>query len=328
MSGVKLTNVKKAFGGHAVIKDVSLEVPKGDFGVFVGPSGCGKSTLLRMIAGLEETSGGKIEIGGRDVTAVEPAQRGTRNVLEEANAQPSVRRVVVTSSCAAIYGDNADLEGTPGGVFTEEVWNTSSSLDHQPYAFSKTLAEREAWAIAEAQDRWDLVVVNPAFVLGPGVRADATSESFSLMRQLGDGTFAMGMPAMGMGIVDVRDVAEAHLRAGTRPEAHGRNIVVGHDSDLADVAAILREHFGERFAFPRRTLPKWLVWLAGPMTNPLLTRKVVSRNIGLPWKSDNGKVVRELGLTYRPLATTVIEMFQQQAEAGLVPPRGEERAAA
>ena len=178
------------------------------------------------------------------------------------------------------------------------------------------------------QDRWDLVVVNPAFVLGPGVRADATSESFSLMRQLGDGTFAMGMPAMGMGIVDVRDVAEAHLRAGTRPEAHGRNIVVGHDSDLADVAAILREHFGERFAFPRRTLPKWLVWLAGPMTNPLLTRKVVSRNIGLPWKSDNGKAVRELGLTYRPLATTVIEMFQQQAEAGLVPPRGEERAAA
>ena len=254
--------------------------------------------------------------------------QGTRNVLEEANAQPSVRRVVVTSSCAAIYGDNADLEGTPGGVFTEEVWNTSSSLDHQPYAFSKTLAEREAWAIAEAQDRWDLVVVNPAFVLGPGVRADATSESFSLMRQLGDGTFAMGMPAMGMGIVDVRDVAEAHLRAGTRPEAHGRNIVVGHDSDLADVAAILREHFGERFAFPRRTLPKWLVWLAGPMTNPLLTRKVVSRNIGLPWKSDNGKAVRELSLTYRPLATTVIEMFQQQAEAGLVPPRGEERAAA
>ncbi len=65
---------------------------------------------------------------------VDPAQLGTRNVLEEANRTPTVRRVVVTSSCAAIYGDNADLRKTKQGKFTEDDWNTSSSLDHQPYS--------------------------------------------------------------------------------------------------------------------------------------------------------------------------------------------------
>ncbi len=87
---------------------------------------------------------------------VEPAQLGTRNVLQQANQTLSVRRVVVTSSCAAIYGDNCDMLLAQGPMFTEQDWNTTSSLTHQPYSYSKTLAEREAWNIAEAQDRWYL----------------------------------------------------------------------------------------------------------------------------------------------------------------------------
>ena len=68
MNGVKFTRVEKSFGSAEVIRDVSMEIDRGDFAVFVGPSGCGKSTLLRMIAGLEETTAGRIEIEGRDVT--------------------------------------------------------------------------------------------------------------------------------------------------------------------------------------------------------------------------------------------------------------------
>lgn len=247
---------------------------------------------------------------------IEPAQLGTRNVLEEANRTPTVKRVVLTSSCAAIYGDNADLARTPNGVFTEEVWNTSSSVDHQPYSYSKTLAEREAWEIAKKQERWDLVVMNPCLVMGPGVSADATSESFDIIRQFGDGRLASGVPRLGMGIVDVRDLAEAHYRAGFTPGANGRNIIAGHDSDLAEVGEILRKKYGKAYPIPTRTLPKWLVWLVGPMTNGTLTRKVVSLNIGLPWKGDNTKGVRELGLTYRPLEETVVDMFQQLADTG------------
>lgn len=247
---------------------------------------------------------------------IDPARLGTRNVLEQASRTATVKRVVLTSSCAAIYGDNADLASTPRGVFDEEVWNGSSSVEHQPYSYSKTLAEREAWELVDKGPRWDLVVVNPSLVLGPGLGADPTSESFTIVRQIGDGTFKRGAPRMGIGVVDVRDLAEAHYRAGFTPEAAGRYVVSGHDSDLAEIAGVLRERFGDRYPIPRGVLPKWLVWLVGPMTNKTLTRRMISRNIDLPFKADNGKGVRELGLTYRPLETTLVDMFEQMAEAG------------
>ena len=247
---------------------------------------------------------------------IEPAKLGTRNVLEQANRMPSVKRVVVTSSCAAIYGDNADLAKTPDGVFTEETWNTSSSVEHQPYSYSKTLAEREAWEIAGKQDRWDLVTINPSLVMGPGINPHGTSESFNMMKQYGDGTLKSGVPSWGFGIVDVRDLAEAHYRAGFAPEAEGRYIVSGHNSDLADLAAPLRDRFGSAYPFPTRTMPRWMVWLVGPMVNKAMTRKAVSLNVGLPWKADSSKSERELGVTYRPLDETVVDFFQQMVDSG------------
>ena len=82
MSSVELKRVKKSFGKVDVIHGVDLEIYKGEFVVFVGPSGCGKSTLLRLIAGLEETTSGTIHIGGRDVTHVEPSERGIAMVFQ------------------------------------------------------------------------------------------------------------------------------------------------------------------------------------------------------------------------------------------------------
>ncbi|MCA8953180.1 MAG: NAD-dependent epimerase/dehydratase family protein [Planctomycetes bacterium] len=252
---------------------------------------------------------------------IEPAQLGTRNVLEQANGVASVRRVVLTSSCAAIYSDNSNLAETPNGVFTEEIWNTSSSVDHQPYSYSKTLAEREAWRIADAQERWDLVTVNPSIVLGPSKNPRASSESFNMVKQFGDGTLKTGVPRMGFGFVDVRDVAEVHYRAGFTPAASGRYLVSGHDSDLAEIGVILRASFGDRFPFPPRILPKWLLWLVGPMFNKWLTRKIVSRNVDLPWRGDHGKAKRDLGIEFRPLKESVVEFFQQMIDIGAVKAR-------
>ncbi|WP_404425999.1 ABC transporter ATP-binding protein [Thalassospira australica] len=82
MSGVTLSNIKKAFGPIEVIHDVNISIKQGEFVVFVGPSGCGKSTLLRMIAGLEETTGGVIDIEGQDVTHLEAAKRGVSMVFQ------------------------------------------------------------------------------------------------------------------------------------------------------------------------------------------------------------------------------------------------------
>lgn len=249
---------------------------------------------------------------------VDPALLGTRNVLDSVNRTPTVTRVVLTSSGAAMYGDNADLASCAGGPLTEGAWNTSSSLAHNPYAYSKTVAEKEAWAIVKKQSRWDLVTINPSFVLGPGIDPHATSESFAVIRQMGDGRMKAGIPDIGVGVVDVRDVAEAHVRAAFEPKAQGRYIVSGHDSTLLLVARALLPRF-EAYPLPRRVLPKWLVWAVGPLADKNTTRRFVSRNVGWPWRADHGKSVRDLGMTYMPLEQTVQNMFQQMIESGQLP---------
>ena len=262
------------------------------------------------------------EISDPQKELVDPALLGTRNVLNQADRTPSVKRVVLTSSCAAIYGDNADLQDTPDGVFTEAIWNTSSSLAHNAYAYSKTVAEQEAWRIVEAQSRWDLVVLNPSLVIGPGINPHATSESFTIVRQMGDGTLKTGAPRWGMGVVDVRDLADAHFRAGFTPEARGRYIISGHNSDLFELAQALLPAYGDAYPLPRRALPKWLLWLVGPMVNKMMTRKMVARNVGLPWRADNSKGIRELGGSYRPMEESMTDFFQQLVEAGQVKKTG------
>ena len=82
MSGVRLSNVRKAFGKSVVLEDINLEIADGELLVVVGPSGCGKSTLLRIIAGLEDVSGGEISIGGSVVNDVAPARRGVAMVFQ------------------------------------------------------------------------------------------------------------------------------------------------------------------------------------------------------------------------------------------------------
>jgi lactose/L-arabinose transport system ATP-binding protein len=82
MAGLSLNNVVKRYGSFEIIHGASLEVADGEFVVFVGPSGCGKSTLLRMIAGLEDISGGEIQIDGRTVNDIEPADRGIAMVFQ------------------------------------------------------------------------------------------------------------------------------------------------------------------------------------------------------------------------------------------------------
>ncbi len=82
MADVKLTGVSKAYGATQILSQVDLHIRDGEFIVFVGPSGCGKSTLLRMIAGLEDISGGELSIGERVVNDVPPAERGIAMVFQ------------------------------------------------------------------------------------------------------------------------------------------------------------------------------------------------------------------------------------------------------
>ena len=82
MAEVSLRDVRKSYAGTAVIHGVSCEITDGELIVVVGPSGCGKSTLLRMVAGLEEITGGEIAIGGRVVNNVAPKERNIAMVFQ------------------------------------------------------------------------------------------------------------------------------------------------------------------------------------------------------------------------------------------------------
>jgi nucleoside-diphosphate-sugar epimerase len=247
---------------------------------------------------------------------VRPALEGTRNVLDSVNRTPSVKRVVLTSSVVAIYGDNRDMRDVPGGVFTDEHWNTTSSVDHQPYSYSKTVAEQEAWRYQKAQDRWDMVTIHPGLVLGPALTSASDSASLSTMKQFTDGTLLTGAPALTMGVVDVRDVAAAHLAAGFTPEAHGRYIVNADSLTLLQIGKILRRKYGQLYPFPRTTAPKVVVWAIAPVAG--LTRKFVETNVGYPLAFDNSRSRDELGLTYRPVDKTITEHFQQMIDDGVV----------
>jgi multiple sugar transport system ATP-binding protein len=94
MAEIIIDDVRKSFGSTVAVAGVSLEIPDGAFVILVGPSGCGKTTLLRMLAGLEEVSGGRISIGGRDVTQVHPRDRDIAMVFQSYALYPhmSVRQ--------------------------------------------------------------------------------------------------------------------------------------------------------------------------------------------------------------------------------------------
>jgi multiple sugar transport system ATP-binding protein len=82
MATVTLENVRKSYGGHEVIHGIDLSIADGEFVTLVGPSGCGKSTLLRMIAGLEEITGGAVLVDGRVVNNVPPKRRDMAMVFQ------------------------------------------------------------------------------------------------------------------------------------------------------------------------------------------------------------------------------------------------------
>mmetsp|Transcript_19323 Transcript_19323/g.24935 ORF Transcript_19323/g.24935 Transcript_19323/m.24935 type:complete len:356 (+) Transcript_19323:81-1148(+) len=246
-----------------------------------------------------------------------PAVKGTTNVLNSVSKTPTVKRVVVTSSCFALLTDAADCKKAPNGVITEEIWNTTASRTYNSYAYSKVLAEKEAWKIADAQSQYKLVVVNPGWVMGPGLKVHETSESYQIIKMVGDGSFKTGAPDMGSFIVDVRDVAKAHLAAAYEENAEGRYICVGHNTSLFAFTQTLIPKYGAEYPLPTSMAPWLLLWLIGPAIG--MPRKTVWRGCGHKPNLDNSKSIKDLKMTYRPMEETFPEMFQQMIDGGMIP---------
>lgn len=250
---------------------------------------------------------------------IKPAIEGTRNVLESVNKTPTVTKVVVTSSAASVYGDAAEASQVANGIFNEDHWNNSSSATHQPYSYSKVAAEREAWKMHDAQKHWQLATINPTFVLGPSLTKRVDSTSIQTVIQLADGTYKTGAPELYFGIVDVRDVALAHVNAALLPEAKGRYLANSGTASFLELAKILQKSHPEGFKFPKSNAPKFLMMIMGPLFG--VSRKFVKLNVGYKIGFDNSRSKAELNMEFRPIEKTLNEQFDQLLEDGLIKAR-------
>ena len=143
MAGLSIRNARKSFGDVNVLNDISIDAAPGDFVVIVGPSGCGKSTLLRAIAGLEDLSSGSIHIGDRDVTALQPSERGIAMVFQNYALYPHL--TVYENMAFALRVAKADVNTVDTAVHqAAEILGISHLLDRKPAALSGGQRQRVA----------------------------------------------------------------------------------------------------------------------------------------------------------------------------------------
>jgi nucleoside-diphosphate-sugar epimerase len=249
-----------------------------------------------------------------------PAREGALRVLRAAR-EAGAKRVVLTSSFAAIgYGQPPRTK-----PFDETDWTNTDGDDVRPYVKSKTLAERAAWDfIAREGGALELSVVNPVAVFGPALGADY-STSILLIQRLMDGALP-GCPRISFGVVDVRDVADLHLRAMSDAAAKGQRFlaVSGDFMAVVEIAKVLKARLGEAARrVPTRQLPNWLVRLVALRD---AAAQQITPELGKMKNGTSEKARRMLGWTPRSREEAIVASAESLMKLGLL--KGERNAAA
>ncbi|PYE90481.1 ABC transporter ATP-binding protein [Phyllobacterium leguminum] len=184
-TGVILKDIRKSFGNVDVIHGVNLAIKEGSFVVFVGPSGCGKSTLLRMIAGLEEVSDGEIEINGRDVTDLDPSERGIAMVFQSYALYPhmSVRENLAFGLKMARTG-REEIEARVNSAAS--ILKIDHLLDRRPGQLSGGQRQRVAIGRAIVRKPDVFLFDEPLSNLDAELRVSMRVEIARLHRELGN----------------------------------------------------------------------------------------------------------------------------------------------
>jgi len=183
MGQIELKKVTKRFGDVVVIPPLDLHIGNGEFVVFVGPSGCGKSTLLRLIAGLEDTSSGTIEIDGKDATALPPAKRGLAMVFQSYALYPhmSVRKNIAFPLKMAGMSQT-DIDRKVEGA--AKVLNLASYLDRRPGQLSGGQRQRVAIGRAIVREPAAFLFDEPLSNLDAALRVNMRLEITELHQTL------------------------------------------------------------------------------------------------------------------------------------------------
>jgi dihydroflavonol-4-reductase len=239
-----------------------------------------------------------------------PARDGTLRVLRAA-LDAGVARVVLTSSVAAV-GAVAKSSSQP---LDEQDWTDLARDGLSPYVRSKTIAERAAWdLVRDAGESKRLAVVNPSAILGPALSEDR-SFSLEMIERLLKGM--PGVPHIGFNIVDVRDVADLHIKAMLAPEAGGERFVAATQFRwMAEVAEVLRDRLGQAAAkVPKRRVPNLLVRGMG-LFDP--TVRSISGQLGKKTVYSSEKATSLLGWSPRPVEETIVDCAQSMIDLGAV----------
>ena len=183
MGRIQLKQVQKKFGDVEVIPPLNLEIEDGEFVVFVGPSGCGKSTLLRLIAGLEDTSGGNIEIDGADTTALPPAKRGLAMVFQSYALYPhmSVRKNIAFPMKMAKMPEEEQNRRIEAAA---KALNLTDYLDRRPGQLSGGQRQRVAIGRAIVREPSAFLFDEPLSNLDAALRVGMRMEISELHKKL------------------------------------------------------------------------------------------------------------------------------------------------
>ena len=183
MGRLQLKQVQKKFGDVEVIPPLDLEIEDGEFVVFVGPSGCGKSTLLRLIAGLEDTTSGSIEIDGADATGLPPAKRGLAMVFQSYALYPhmTVRKNIAFPMKMAGM-DQAEQDKRIAAA--ADALNLTDYLDRRPGQLSGGQRQRVAIGRAIVREPAAFLFDEPLSNLDAALRVGMRLEISELHKRL------------------------------------------------------------------------------------------------------------------------------------------------
>ncbi|MDR6817903.1 sn-glycerol 3-phosphate transport system ATP-binding protein [Neorhizobium sp. 2083] len=183
MAGIALKKIQKSYGALRVIHDIDIEIESGEFLVLVGPSGCGKSTLLRMIAGLEEISGGELDIEGRVVNLLPPAERNIAMVFQDYALYPHMSvRENMSFGLKMRGGDQRDIENRVNQA--ADILKIQDYLDRRPAQLSGGQRQRVAMGRAIVREPSAFLFDEPLSNLDAALRVEMRLEIAKLHRRM------------------------------------------------------------------------------------------------------------------------------------------------
>ncbi|KAL9651340.1 hypothetical protein ABK040_001292 [Willaertia magna] len=282
----------------------------------------------------------KIVVENPQRDLVDPALNGTLNVLRECvemrklqddNDDKRLKRVILTSSVAAVVHI-----AEPGKVYSEEDWNTGSSLNDNPYFYSKTLAEKAAWKLLQDTEKekgkgfLELVTINPSGVIGACMFPDLINQSHEVITRIVKGEFPMVID-LGFPFVDIKDVALAHILAmeskdDFSPSKQERFIIASDTVPMKDFSKFIIDTFPKDQHSWVKGVPTFdmtgkfgsgIAYLVG-YTQPKLVRTFLHSSLGRPLVYSNQKAKTRLGINFIDWRQSVKETIEWLLKSGTI----------